>query len=213
MADALTEYRAMLNKMLGSTDGLEVSALEQEVAHRLGLLFVSGTDTAGTPTWAVPVVLSDSLNVSGIGTFSDSLNVTGVFNPTGKVTHRAPEAVTAAKVLTAADSGKVFNIMSDTDGFVIDLPATAAGLWYAFNVESIGNTAADLIIAPAAVDQIVCDKATTAAPVDKDGIFVDASDTNVGDGGQNFIVLVGDGTTGWYAIAQRGTWKANTDPT
>jgi hypothetical protein len=211
MADALTEYRGFLNKLLGNTDGLEVSALEQEVAHRLGLMFAGGTDTAGTPTISVPFgPLSDSLNVSGRLTASDSSVLSGRVEISGQV--RTVEAVkTVSDTLLATESGSLIRVQGDTAGLTLTLPATAAGLDYLSARASQGNTAADIVIKPAAVDAFIHDTFGTPPATDKDGILSDANDTGAGVGGE-LVHVVADGATGWYITELRGVFKNSTDP-
>ena len=62
----------------------------------------------------------------------------------GKITQRV-ETVTAAKTLTANDSGKTIFINHAT-GFAITLPAPAAGLWFKFIVNAPPTTGNHTIV-------------------------------------------------------------------
>jgi hypothetical protein len=99
---------------------------------------------------------------------------------------------TAAYTVTAADSGTIF--FANAVDLIFTLPATVAGLWYGFVAQAVSVTTG-LSISPAAADAIN-DNAD-----DTDYVNTGATDV-IGDG----CIIVGNGTTGWFTIGERGTW-------
>jgi hypothetical protein len=110
------------------------------------------------------------------------------------------EVVTAANVITAAESGTTF-YLSAAAGFLSTLPAPALGLWFRFvtkttptsNGYTIGTPTADIIFGSA----VGRDGAAGVAGSAEDLITLTANNTLPGDE----VVLRSDGTN-WYAIAQ-----------
>lgn len=108
------------------------------------------------------------------------------------------ETLSAAKTLTAADSGKTF-FLGDADGFAVTLPAPAAGLNFEFKV-SVAPTDGDYTIVTDDGDNIMIGSVSCSTADD-----LGASDANadvitlvedaaiVGD----WVHLVSDGTS-WY---------------
>mgnify|MGYP006969418772 CR=1 FL=1 len=96
--------------------------------------------------------------------------------------------------LTAQDSGKTF-IITAAD-VVATLPATEAGLRYEFVVETASATTG-FSVSPAADDNI------NDGTDNKDLINSAATDAK-GDA----VTVVGDGSRGWFTVAQIGTWAA-----
>lgn len=207
--------RAAYAKLLGATDVQEVESLAQEYWRRHALGW-TGSSTAGAMTFSKPLTVSDSLVMSG------------VFSPSGRVNYRATVAQAADVTLTAADSGKLYRVTSNTTGVTVTLPATTDAVWYGFSLVAQGDTAADFTIKPAAADRIFCTTFVTASTVggndefvkpdtavnaDKDGIFLDANGATAGEGTAGpSIVLVGDGADGWITFSQQGVWRRNTNP-
>jgi len=114
------------------------------------------------------------------------------------------EAITAAKTLTAADSGKVFLV--GTDALTVTLPSTSAGLTYTFI-----NTGADgavlITVSPAAADAIFGTIANAAADSvctgsDNGDLTNTKATANKGDR----VTIVGDGSAGWYITEGVGIW-------
>lgn len=108
------------------------------------------------------------------------------------------ESVAANKTLTASDSGKLFKVTAAD--LVITLPATAAGLRFAFVLAAAGLSAGTgLSISPQATDKIMGNGFTSLD--DKDAILAGASDRE-GD----MLEVVADGADGWYITRVVGTW-------
>lgn len=109
---------------------------------------------------------------------------------------RVWETVSADKTLDAQDVGKVINV--DTDAKTITLPSTAAGLL--FIVRNGGADAAvKLDVDPADADKIM---GADVAGADKKSWYNTKATATRGD----FITILGDGDTGWFVIAKKGTW-------
>jgi len=100
--------------------------------------------------------------------------------------------------LDAEDVGKVIHIA--TDAKAITLPATAAGL--KFILQNDGADGAVLLtVDPNAADKIM--GADLAGVDDKDRL-----NTKVTAVQGDYIVLLGDGASGWYVLEERGIWAA-----
>ncbi len=124
------------------------------------------------------------------------LNVGADITP--ELLNRTWEDVTADKTLDAQDVGKVMNVTADAK--TVTLPSTAAGL--VFIIRNGGAAGAVAVnVSPAAVDKIM--GADLAGVDDKDRINTKATALQ-GD----YIVLLGDGSAGWFAISERGVWAA-----
>ncbi len=100
--------------------------------------------------------------------------------------------ITANLPLTAADSGTM--VFCNAADLVISLPATAAGLVFGVTT-GVLSAGTGTSVSPVAADSIN-DNAD-------DADYVNSGATDVlGDS----VLLVGNGTTGWSTIGQRGTW-------
>ena len=108
-----------------------------------------------------------------------------------------PELIAATPLtLTAADSGKTFyTTIADV---VFNLPATAAGLSFTV-VTGVASAGTGTALSPVAADLI---EGAGVTPADnKDLINTGATDA-VGDS----VTVYGNGTTGWLAVVNKGTW-------
>lgn len=115
--------------------------------------------------------------------------------------------VTENKTLAITDQGIVQVVK--TDGIVVSLPATVVG--YTFTVRNGGDAATGaptgagsnqsclVEVAPVALDLIAGAQITAAD--DKSYLNTKAT-SEVGDE----VTLVGNGTTGWNILSQRGIW-------
>lgn len=104
----------------------------------------------------------------------------------------------ASKTLDAQDVGKVMNVTVGHATNVVTLPATAAGLEFVIRCGTSGERVA---VSPAAADKIM--GADLAGVDDKDRILA-AADAVAGD----YLHLVADGVNGWFVVAERGKWTA-----
>jgi hypothetical protein len=122
----------------------------------------------------------------------------GVLTYYREVKHTAQKSQTksADTTLTAGDSGIVTYV--DTDGKVITLPATAAGITYTI-VNAGADGAVAVAISPASSDKI--QGAGLTAADNKDLINTKAT-AKKGDS----VTLVGDGADGWFIQSMHGTW-------
>jgi hypothetical protein len=101
------------------------------------------------------------------------------------------ETKTADFTVTAQDSGKIY-VIGAVD-LTATLPATASGLEYTFVVKTVSVTTG-FSVSPAAVDNI------NGGTDNKDLINSSATDV-AGD----CVKIVGDGSGGWWTIAQIGS--------
>jgi predicted RecA/RadA family phage recombinase len=104
----------------------------------------------------------------------------------------------ASKTLDAQDVGKVMNVTVGHATNVVTLPATAAGLQF---VVRCGASGERLAVSPNASDKIM--GADLAGTDDKDRILA-AADSVAGD----YLHLAADGVNGWFVVAERGKWTA-----
>lgn len=125
-----------------------------------------------------------------------NLVVTNELNATGAVAGRASETLSANDTMAEGDSGSVKLV--DTDGVVITLPATAAGMTFTF-VNAGDDGEVGFSISPNAADKIMGNGYTSA---DNKDVTNTKATARKGD----YITLVGDGASGWYVQAVRGTW-------
>lgn len=144
---------------------------------------------------------------SGFGVIGGVLyqNVSGTAVPVSLV--NATETLTAARVLTAADSGKTLFLNSTTE-FQVTLPALAAGLYFKFKVTAAPSGASYTIVAASGtpIHGFVLSKdlngATDGGATAGTGVLtitlVDGK-AQVGDE----VVLECDGTK-WYAVCSTG---------
>lgn len=108
------------------------------------------------------------------------------------------EAVTADKTLDIQDIGKVLNVTVDAK--TITLPATVDD--YEYIIRNGGADAGVLVkVSPDANDKIM--GADLAGVDNKDRLNTKAT-AKRGD----YIRIVGEGTHGWYVLAEKGTWAA-----
>jgi len=212
--------RAAYAKLLGATDVQEIGALAEEYWHRHALGWTNSS-TAGAMTFSKPLTVSDSLVLSGNGNVTGNLIVSGDLDLSGMSTEKVPIVnLTASDTLTAAQSGSLVVVTTDTTALVATMPAVTHGARYHFHVADMGNTAGDVTITPAATEMISSPfvGATQIVPTVKDSIFLDASDTSRGEG--QFVTLVGNtlpasDTHAWVAVAASpagisGGWKVST---
>jgi predicted RecA/RadA family phage recombinase len=121
--------------------------------------------------------------------------------PPPAIVNKVLESVTLAsgsKTLDAQDVGKVINVTVGHATNVVTLPATAAGLQY---VVRCGASAQRVAVSPNAADKIM--GADLAGADNKDRILA-AADSVAGD----YLHLVADGVDGWFVVAERGKWTA-----
>jgi hypothetical protein len=104
----------------------------------------------------------------------------------------------ASKTLDAQDVGKVMNVTVGHATNVVTLPATAAGLQFVVRCGASGERVA---VSPNASDKIM--GADLAGTDDKDRILA-AADSVAGD----YLHLAADGVNGWFVVAERGKWTA-----
>ena len=111
---------------------------------------------------------------------------------------RIKETLSANKTLDAEDVGKIMEV--DTDAVVVTLPSTAVGLFF-----TIRNIAADGVakvsIDPAAADKIM---GPDIAGVDNKDLINTKATAIKGD----YVVIIGDGSLGWYVVDINGTGAA-----
>ena len=108
------------------------------------------------------------------------------------------EDVAVDKTLDAQDVGKVMNVTADEK--TITLPATAAGLRYVVRCGG-ADGAVGLAVSPNANDKIM--GADLGGADNKDRLLAKAT-ARRGD----LIVLVADGSAGWFVWSERGVWSA-----
>jgi hypothetical protein len=116
----------------------------------------------------------------------------------GELYRNTQSRQTKSANFTAAegDVGMVNDI--DTDGVVVTLPATVAGMTFRFR-NAGADAAVGISLSPNAVDKIMGVGLTSAD--NKDLINTKAT-AKKGD----FVTLVGDGVNGWYVQELVGTW-------
>jgi len=116
------------------------------------------------------------------------------------------EIVTDDRVLTQADSGKVFMIATDAKTFT--LPATVAGVKYTFvNIGADGNNI--ITISPAAADGIFGTLTLAASVVQMAGTAdTDLINTKATALKGDSVTLIGDGVDGWAIVASTGIWAS-----
>ena len=112
--------------------------------------------------------------------------------------------ITGNTTLTQADSGGVFLVA--TDAIAVTLPATVAGVTYAFV-----NTGADggniITISPNAADGIHGTVTLAGSVVEFSGTDdADIANTKATANTGDFIRLVGDGSVGWMVVGSSGIW-------
>lgn len=125
-------------------------------------------------------------------TFEVLLNTFPNDTAAGLLAGKAIDTKTDNYTADAQDTGKVL-VMNAADK-AVTLPATSAGLELVVMCTSVGDA---LNISPNASDKIM--GPDVAGVDDKDYILAAAA---LGD----YLVLVGDGSAGWYVKASRGTW-------
>jgi len=243
--------RARYAALLGTTDVQETELLGQEYDRRMSLAFTASS-TAGAITISKPLTISDSAVISGavnqtgtivgthtvsgtvthsgVNTFSDSAVITGVLDHSAATSQkRKIVSLTASDTLTAAQSGALVVITTDTTALVCTMPAVVHGAFYDFHITDMGNTAGDVTIRPAAAEvmsfPVYGD--TSFDFVAKDGMTLDATDTMHGEG--CFLSLVGNtlpasSVVAWVTTAMSGQmhdavgveaatgWARNTNP-
>ena len=167
-----------------------------------------GSGPDGTNTSVIDgdgnAVFGGTLDVTGQTTLTD-VTMTGTALG-GKATIAA--TVTGSVALTAAQSGTVFLVGTDT--VTITLPATVAGVMYTFLVN---DTTDPVTIKPNASDKIqgkivLGTSTTTLALAGTDTYEVVMTTTNVAVGDN--LSIVGDGGDGWIVLGGRGLGIAET---
>lgn len=136
------------------------------------------------------LVADGTLTVAGETTLTGTLNANG-----GVVGAAAIEVLTAAKTITAAESGKTFILNSGT-AFITTLPSPAAGLHFKFVVGATPPSGGNHTVVTASNATIIQGSVEVAGAVvvgaDEDTIsFVDGG--NSGD----WAYVISDGTN-WY---------------
>ena len=156
---------------------------------------LNGSLTASNDVTATDdVIAGDDLVVSGLATVGETLAVTGAI--TGKMAIVDYVTTSAARTLTAAESGTVFMVTeSGDDPVTFNLPTAAAGLTYTF-IDLDATAAADLKIKAATGDTI---NGGTAAKIYE----------CTGDAVKQSVTLVAVNATKWEVIAEIGTWANN----
>ena len=129
----------------------------------------------------------------------DTGTVIAEFDPTGfDPRARIKDTKSADYDLDAQDVGKIIEV--DTDAVVVTLPSTVVG--YIFTIRNIAaDGAAKISLDPAAADKIM--GPDIAGTDDKDLILTKAT-SKKGD----YVVVIGDGSLGWYVVDLSGTWAA-----
>jgi len=103
-----------------------------------------------------------------------------------------------SKTLDAEDVGKVMNVTVGDAANVVTLPATVIGYIY---VVRCGTTGQRVAISPNLNDKLA---GANSAGVDNKDMILAAATSRAGD----YIVLVADGSVGYYIAASRGVWAA-----
>ena len=137
---------------------------------------------------------------NAVGTAALTITAGDVVITDGTLIHKKKtEAVTAANVITAAESGTVYFLNSATE-FASTLPAPAAGLHYKFIVKAAPSGASYTIVTNGGANVIqgsaTVDGAAVPA-VDEDTITLTDGAAAVGD----WVEVVSDGTN-WYVSGQ-----------
>ncbi|MCK5605277.1 hypothetical protein KAR91_25520 [Candidatus Pacearchaeota archaeon] len=135
----------------------------------------------------------------GIGIWTEESQVaSGVLEPY--------ELVTDDRVITQADSGKVFGIATDAKTFT--LPSTVAGMKLTFiNTGADGNNI--ITISPAAADGIFGTITLAATVVQMAGTAdTDVINTKASALKGDSMTLIGDGVDGWAIVASTGIWAS-----
>lgn len=122
---------------------------------------------------------------------------------------KSVQTIAADTALTAAMHGKTFLVA--TDGKVITLPATVAGLRYTF-INTGAATHNDIKISPAAADGIsgtitLADSVVVDAGIVNKDLINTKGTSACGDS----VTLVGTGVTGtsaWIIVSSTGIWAA-----
>ena len=159
--------------------------------------FLDGV-TAGTASASQALVLDASSEIDAF-TVNGTLTVSGASAFTGATSglRWTGVSVKAANYpVVAADSGTLF--IGNAADVVFTLPATINGLVFGF-FTGVASAGTGTSVSPNADDRIFAKG--ISAEDDKDLINSGATDA-VGD----LVVLVGDGSFGWYMVEQLGTW-------
>jgi hypothetical protein len=182
-------------------------------------LLSSALDGSGSLPISGAASFTSTLAVTGAATFASTVAVTGAataastLDVTGRITglQKLVAGGAAYTVGSAVDGDAV--IMTATDDATITLPDAAAG--NAGKRITVVNTGADgaakVSISPHSSDGIFGgvhgaaggDLVSFSGTVDKDAINTKAT-TKKGD----YLVLVSDGSTGWFVIGGKGVWAS-----
>jgi hypothetical protein len=109
------------------------------------------------------------------------------------------EAITGDKTLDAQDTGKIMT--SAVDSAIFTLPATVAGLTFMIVNAQTADSTVTVKIQPNTADQIYMPDILTDSD---NGIVNTGASSKIGD----YVILVGNGTTGWVISEMAGTWAA-----
>jgi hypothetical protein len=179
---ALPVLGSTIESMVGGLPGVRTFGLNTLQASNLAGFLV---DTSGN------VTIPGTLAVTGVTTFTGAAS-----GPTLRpITDSA--AVGATVVLTAADSGKVFNNASTSGSPSWTLPTAANGLWFTF---TCGNTTAGFTVTGGTIK---AKASATGAAITGTTLTHTQGTAVIGD----CITLVCDGTV-WRSVAQDGTFAA-----
>lgn len=111
---------------------------------------------------------------------------------------RIKETISSNKTLNAEDVGKIMEV--DTDAVVITLPSTVVG--YIYHIRNVAaDAAAKVSVDPAIADKIM---GPDIAGVDNKDLINTKLTAKKGD----YVILIGDGSLGWYVVDVNGTWAA-----
>jgi|TARA_R100000789_G_C3008995_1_gene150809 hypothetical protein len=151
----------------------------------------------------VPVVKYNGLNSAAVVTLSGAVTFSGATIGLRKTSEI--QLTGTGDTLLTAESGTVMiaTKASATQTYVLPSAATA-GLVFTF---ICGSASGEILIDPAGSDTIKCKAAAdgaSVAPAGGTGIKNTAASNILGD----WITLVSDGVTGWYAISQSGIFAS-----
>ena len=144
------------------------------------------------------------------GHFGDTMELKNILN---NIVDRAVtadcEVVAANKTLTEEDCGKTF--LCGTDGVVLSLPATKAGLRYTV-MNTGARTTTQVAISPVAADGISGTFTLAATAVVVAGVVnKDIQNTKASAEPGDSVEIIGTGVTGtkaWLIKSSTGIWKA-----
>jgi len=175
-AGGVGSYAVYINATGANVEGLRVDAGV--------VLFDETLEVTGATTLTGAATLSSTLTVTGATTLSSTLSYRNL-----------TEVVTAANVLTAAESGSVFFLNSGTE-FASTLPAPAAGLNFTFVITAAPSGANYTVVTESAANIIYGSAEVNGASVPavaEDSINFVSAAAAIGD----WVSVWCDGTN-WY---------------